>query len=103
MWAGAPPVSTGRSGLTHDLHLSRLKRLGYLKSRIQQRPQIVNMIRYGSKDDNPDIVTLEILLVRQILVRRQEDIEGLGSSIQKLAILEPRPATIEYRLDRCLG
>lgn len=93
----------GGSGSTHHLHFSWRKRLGHLESCIQQRPQIVNTIRNGSEDDDSDIVTPEILLVRQILIRRHEDIEEFGSSIQKLAILEPRPTTIEYRLDRRLG
>lgn len=70
-----------------------------------QRMRVFKAIRFGPQNNDGKRQVLNLLLVRQAFVHREEDIEfaGVGNKAQKLAVLDARPTRARNSLDFVSG
>jgi hypothetical protein len=95
-------VCSGIPLTSNDRHVPGLTRPGYVQRLGQQGNQVLHPVCDRRQDHDADVVILQILPVLQVLVGRQENVEGRGGSAQQFSVRVSGPATIEHGLHRDL-
>lgn len=72
----AQPGHSGVPFTSNDCDIPGLDRPGHFQRLSQEWDQVLHSVCHRSQDNNPNVVVLKILLVLQVLVSREEDVEG---------------------------
>lgn len=103
---GFPCVSrVSREGVSSNNpdHLAGFQRLEGIENFGNQRPDILNFVRGGRKNDNPKRKFARVLLVGQVSVNRYESVKFSGDSTEEISILHARHPCHGTVTESCQG